>query len=191
MSIDPEFTPHTISFCPHCGEKSFEPVSDKAWRCGGCNFLWYQNTAAAVAAIVLHGGEILFAVRAGAPQAGKLDLPGGFVDNDESGEVSLLRELDEELGLTGIDLRYMASFPNTYPYAGVEYKTLDLVYLVELDEKPDLQPADDVAAIRWIHSDAVPFEEIAFDSVHRALRYFLTHRDLPAKKRTGLDEEYD
>lgn len=151
-------------------------MSDKSWRCSHCDFLWYQNTAAAAAAIVVHGGEILFAVRAGAPQAGKLDLPGGFVDNDESGEASLLRELDEELGLTGVDPRFMASFPNTYPYAGVEYKTLDLVYLVELDEKPALQPADDVAAIRWISVDAIPFAELAFDSVHRALRCFLAQR---------------
>lgn len=133
----------------------------------------------------MHGTEILFAVRAGAPQAGKLDLPGGFVDNDESGEASLLRELDEELGLTGIDPRYMASFPNTYPYAGVVYKTLDLIYLVELDEKPELRPADDVAGIRWISADAIPFEELAFESVRRALRCFQTQRDVPEKPARG------
>jgi ADP-ribose pyrophosphatase YjhB (NUDIX family) len=166
----------TIRFCPHCGEQAFDPVSERSWRCSSCDFLWYQNTAAAVSAIIVYAGQILFAVRAREPQAGMLDLPGGFVDNGESGEASLLRELDEELGLTGVGLRYLASFPNTYPYAGVEYRTLDLIYLVELDARPELQPADDVAAVRWLSADAVPYEDIAFASVRAALRYYLQSR---------------
>lgn len=109
-----------------------------------------------------------------------LDLPGGFVDNSETGEASLLRELDEELGLTGVSLRYLASFPNTYPYAGIVYRTLDLIFLVELDTKPELQPADDVAAIRWISAEAVPYEDIAFDSVRAALRYYQESRQTTA-----------
>jgi ADP-ribose pyrophosphatase YjhB (NUDIX family) len=165
-----------ISYCPHCGARAFDAVSDKAWRCSSCDFLWYQNTAAAAAAIIVHAGDILFAVRAGEPQAGKLDLPGGFVDNDETAEASLSRELEEELGLTDVRPRYLTSFPNTYPYAGVEYKTLDLIYLVELEQRPSLRPADDVAGIRWISAAAVPFADIAFESVRLALRYFLSNR---------------
>jgi ADP-ribose pyrophosphatase YjhB (NUDIX family) len=151
-------------------------VSNKSWRCGSCDFIWYQNTAAAAAAMIVHAGDILMAVRAGAPQAGRLDLPGGFVDNDETAETSLLRELDEELGLRDVTPRYLTSFPNTYLYAGVEYKTLDLIYLVELQRRPELHPADDVADVRWTAIDAVPFEEIAFDSVRRALRYLRANR---------------
>lgn len=167
----------TISYCPHCGAQTFAPLSNKSWRCGSCDFLLYQNTAAAAAAIIVHDGDILFAVRAGEPQAGKLDLPGGFVDNDETAEASLLRELEEELGLKGVSLRYLTSYPNTYPYAGIEYKTLDLIYLVELDRRPTVQPADDVAAVRWLAVDAVPYADIAFDSVRRAVRYYRDNRE--------------
>ncbi len=166
----------SIRFCPHCGEPSLQPVSDKSWRCASCEFLWYQNTAAAVAAIIVQADDVLLAVRAGAPQAGKLDLPGGFVDNDESAEQSLLRELDEELGLRGVEPHYLCSFPNTYPYAGIDYKTLDLIYWIELPRRPHLRAADDVAAVRWLPVDAVPLEEVAFDSVRRALGYFRAHR---------------
>ncbi len=166
----------SISYCPHCGEHSLQSDSSKSWRCARCDFLWYQNTAAAVAAIIVQADEILFAVRAGAPQAGKLDLPGGFVDNDESAEESLLRELDEELGLKNVQPKYLCSFPNTYPFAGIEYKTLDLIYWIELRQRPRLQAADDVAAIRWLHPDAVPMEAVAFDSVRRALGYFRANR---------------
>jgi ADP-ribose pyrophosphatase YjhB (NUDIX family) len=162
----------TLRFCPDCGEPAFRAESDKSWRCASCDFLLYQNTAAAVAAIIVHRGEILFAVRAGEPQAGKLDLPGGFVDNDESAEEALSRELFEELGLRDLHAGYLVSFPNNYPYAGIVYKTLDLIYLIELSERPLLQPADDVAAVRWIDARHVPYEQIAFESVRRALHHY-------------------
>jgi NAD+ diphosphatase len=165
----------SLRFCPDCGGQTFRPTSAKSWRCTSCDFIWYQNTAAAVAAIIVHAGDVLFAVRAAEPQVGKLDLPGGFVDNDESVEHALARELDEELGLQDVSARYMASFPNTYPYAGVEYKTVDLIYLVELDERPSLRPADDVAGVRWIKAADIRFEQLAFDSIRRALAYFQTH----------------
>lgn len=164
-----------MRFCPDCGEQTLRQVSEKSWRCASCEFVWYQNTAAAVAAIILHAGEVLFALRAGEPQAGSLDLPGGFVDNDESVEAALSRELAEELGLQNVRATYMASFPNTYPYAGIEYKTVDLIYLVELEERPLLRPADDVAGVRWIDAGDIPFEQVAFDSIRRALKHFQTH----------------
>lgn len=170
----------SLRFCPGCGEQTFRPASAKSWHCESCGFVLYQNTAAAVAAIVVYSDEVLLAVRAAEPQAGKLDLPGGFVDNDESAEEALSRELAEELGLQNVQADYMASFPNTYPYAGIEYKTVDFIYLVELEEQPDLQPADDVAGVRWTNIDNIPFEQVAFDSVRRALKYFQIHWPPPA-----------
>jgi ADP-ribose pyrophosphatase YjhB (NUDIX family) len=165
----------TIRFCPDCGKDSFRPESEKSWRCAECDFVLYQNTAAAVAAIIVHGGEILFAVRAGAPCAGKLDLPGGFVDNDETAEHALAREVGEELGLKEFEARYMASFPNTYPYGGIAYKTVDFIYVVELDQRPDFQPADDVSGVCWLPTGSVPMEQVAFASIRNAVRYFQTN----------------
>ncbi|MGD8843029.1 MAG: NUDIX domain-containing protein [Gammaproteobacteria bacterium] len=162
----------SIRFCPDCGNDSFRPESQRSWRCSSCDFLLYQNTAAAVAAIIVHAGEVLFAVRAGAPGAGKLDLPGGFVDSDESAEHALARELGEELGLKDFEARYMASFPNTYPYRGIDYKTVDFIYVVELDARPALQAADDVSGIRWLPLGAIPMDEVAFTSIRSALRHF-------------------
>jgi ADP-ribose pyrophosphatase YjhB (NUDIX family) len=165
----------SLRFCPDCGAQAFLPTSGKSWRCASCDFVFYQNTAAAVAVIIRYAGEILFAVRAGEPQAGKLDLPGGFVDDSESAEAALSRELAEELGLRDVRASYMASFPNTYPYAGVDYKTVDLIYVAELAERPSLQPADDAAGVRWINVWDIPFEQVAFDSIRRALTYFRDH----------------
>jgi len=163
----------SLRFCPDCGQDSFRPTSDKSWRCESCDFVFFQNTAAAVAAIIVCAGEILFVVRAHEPGAGKLDLPGGFVDSDETVEQALARELHEELGLENVTARYMASFPNTYPYEGIDYQTVDLIYLVELAESPSLRPADDVAGVHWVKVAAVPFEQVAFGSIRQAVTHFL------------------
>jgi len=162
-----------IQYCPVCGKKQFHPRDEKSWQCGACGFLFYRNPATAVAAIIECHGELLFAVRGRDPQAGKLDLPGGFVDLDESAEQALQRELGEELGLQPVAANYMASFPNTYPYAGVDYRTVDLVYRIELARRPELQAADDIVATRWIAMDAIPFEQVAFKSTRNALRHYI------------------
>jgi len=162
----------SLRYCPACGGASFDVHSEKSRQCAGCGFLLYLNPGAAVAAIIEHAGEILFAVRAHDPAAGLLDLPGGFVDNQETAEQALWRELHEELGLEPVAATYMASFPNTYPYGGVDYQTLDLIYRVALQERPRVQAADDIVAVRWIAVDDIPYEQIAFASVRRALRHY-------------------
>jgi ADP-ribose pyrophosphatase YjhB (NUDIX family) len=163
-----------FQYCPACGDKRFGRRHDSSWQCGACDFLLYRSPAAAVAAIIEHRGDILFTVRAKDPQAGKLDLPGGFVDNHETAEQALQRELGEELGLWEMPAaRYLASFPNTYPYAGVDYQTLDLIYLIKLAERPALQADDDIVAIHWIATEEIPFEQVAFKSIRNALRYYV------------------
>ena len=54
---------------------------------------------------------------------GTLDLPGGFVDNNENAEQGMVREILEETGLTidSADVTYLFSIPNVYHYSGMEH----------------------------------------------------------------------
>jgi 8-oxo-dGTP diphosphatase len=55
----------------------------------------------AAAALIDGDGRVLVAERpAGKTMAGLWEFPGGKVDRDESPEAALVRELDEELGIT-------------------------------------------------------------------------------------------
>jgi 8-oxo-dGTP diphosphatase len=55
----------------------------------------------AACALVDADGRVLIAKRpAGKPMAGLWEFPGGKVENDERPEQSLIRELNEELGIT-------------------------------------------------------------------------------------------
>jgi ADP-ribose pyrophosphatase YjhB (NUDIX family) len=155
--------------CPQCRSGEIEFRDSKQLVCLNCNFCYFHNVATAVGAIIRHGSEILLAVRSREPAQGMLDLPGGFTDPGESLEQALQRELREELGLQLNQPRYLFSFANTYLYAGVLYQTTDIIFEFKVSSKPAVVPADDVAAVRWLELLDVKQEEIAFDSIRRAI----------------------
>ena len=111
--------------------------------------------------------------RARDPKAGMLDLPGGFVEPQETAEQGLLRELKEELGFQFEHHgNYICSSTNQYEYANVVYNTLDLFFHIKLDKKPGLSVGDDVAAYKWMHIDEIPQNKIAFDSIKHAITFY-------------------
>ncbi|MFT4837212.1 MAG: NAD+ diphosphatase [Psychromonas sp.] len=156
-------------YCPKCGIKSLETISSKKFVCEQCQFTFYQNTAAAVMVAICCQDELLVATRAKNPGTGMWDLPGGFVDPDESLEDAVVRELHEELNITVTGARYIFSNSNTYLYKDVEYKTCDAFFVVELDKKPIVQAQDDVAAVEWVKLADVDITRFAFESAKKAV----------------------
>ena len=72
-------------FCPKCGSQDFEIHNALSRHCAQCGFTFYQNPRASTAAFILNDkDELLVATRGKEPAKGTLDLPGGFVDNDEN-----------------------------------------------------------------------------------------------------------
>lgn len=162
-----------IRRCPCCGAETLDWPSGKQFICRSCGFVLFLNIAAAVGVIVECRGRLLFGVRKHEPQQGKLDLPGGFVDQGETAEQAVLRELQEETGLVVSTARYLYSFPNRYRYKGITYDTLDLIFLVQLDELPELQAADDLAELVWLERESIDLERIGFPSLRTAVARYL------------------
>jgi NADH pyrophosphatase NudC (nudix superfamily) len=165
---------HLITRCPRCGSELLSWPSPKNFECSACGFVLFLNIASAVAVIMECRGKLLFGVRKNDPGRGKLDLPGGFVNAGESAEEAAQREIMEELGIAIPEMRYLFSFPNKYPFRGMVYDTLDLFFLVHWDQPPEVKAADDVEDVMWVKRDAVEYDRIAFDSVHQAVRRYLT-----------------
>lgn len=165
-----------IFYCPKCGARSLRQLSPKKFVCGRehCQFTAFKNAAAAVAAIIeLHDDKIIMTRRGEEPGKGKLDLPGGFVDAHETLEESLEREVKEELGLRIRDLSYLGSFPNKYPYKGIEYPTVDSVFVCKPDST-NIQ-REEVEIEGWETSDPelLDFDDVAFESIRKALERYL------------------
>ena len=192
-----------FTFCPACASKKIDFTNGRSFHCPDCGFVYYHNTAAATGCIIsvppdadaaagdtAAGGtppaeRLLFLVRGREPAQGRLDLPGGFVDPGEGALEGLLRELREEIGwsppvppgapLTDI-FTLFASFPNVYPYRGINYNTCDLFFSLSA---PGLREQDlrieraEISAVRLLRPQDIDFDEIAFDSVRRAVRAYL------------------
>lgn len=147
-------------------------------RCRRCGWTFYGNPIPAAVALVVRGKKILLGRRAAAPYQGTWDLPGGFLEGDETPEVGLRREIKEELGVGIRTARFLGFFHETYGPRG--FPILAMVYRVRL-APGRLVTASDVSELRWFDRERLPFREISFPSVRRALRQFARPR--PGKPR--------
>jgi NAD+ diphosphatase len=158
--------------CPNCGggDTSFDGV--KEFYCRACSFTFFHNPAAAVGVVLEYGERIVFTRRCREPRKGMLDLPGGFVDPDETAEQAVRREVREELGMDLGELKYLGSQPNTYEYKGVVYKTCDLFFSSRIDTLPTVFDTTEIEELALLAPSDVPPEELAFESAKAWLRSF-------------------
>ena len=170
-----------FKFCPLCASQNITNINNRKWECLDCGFVFYNNSATAVGVIIVNdSGQILFEVRAKEPKQGLLDVPGGFVEHDETTEQACLREIKEELGVDITALKYLCSFPNTYEYKSIQYKTCDAFFVAKIKDnsKFNLQ-YDEVSDVKWCSlesgQDLINLP-LAFDSAYRALDFYLKNK---------------
>lgn len=163
-----------FTHCPSCGSSLFIQNNEKSKRCQDCGFVYYINASAAVAAFILNeSGELLVCRRGKEPEKGTLDLPGGFVDDDESAEEALKREINEELQATVSEYQYLFSLPNLYEYSGMTIPTLDMFFACKLEDSTNLQASDDVEACYFVPLHQIDPELFGLKSVKKAVGMFL------------------
>ena len=163
-------------YCPKCGSNDFKIHNALSRHCANCGFTYYQNPRASTAAFILNGkGELLVARRGKEPAKGTLDLPGGFVDNDENAEQGMVREIEEETGLKveADKVQYMFSIPNIYRYSGMDIHTLDLFFLCRVADDAEVMAADDAAELTWLPLRDVYVERFGLRSIREAIHRFL------------------
>lgn len=161
-------------FCPVCGSENFATNNIKSMRCGSCNFVFYMNASAAVAAFITNtNGELLVCKRGKEPAKGTLDLPGGFVDDNETVEQAVSREIAEELGAKVTELSYLFSLPNQYLYSGLTIPTMDLFFACKVESTDNLIPADDVEDCYFVALKDLKPELFGLNSVRKAVDMFI------------------
>jgi ADP-ribose pyrophosphatase YjhB (NUDIX family) len=164
----------SFKYCPKCGSSRFVENNFKSKRCEDCGFVYYFNSSTAVAAFITNSaGELLVVRRAKEPAKGTLDLPGGFVDLDETAEEAIVREVQEETGLTIRNPRYLFSLPNIYPYSGFNVHTVDLFYECRIDDLTGLHPDDDAAELYFLHKNEIQPELFGLNSIRKAMKSWL------------------
>lgn len=163
-----------FKYCPVCGSSHFEINNVKSKKCQDCGFSYYLNASSATVALILNDkDELLVVRRKNDPGKDMLDMPGGFIDMDETGEEGMAREVKEETGLEATEVTYQFSYPNTYLYSGFVVHTLDMFFKVKVKDLSHVEAMDDAAAYHWIPLSEIHIEDFAFDSIRKGLKRFL------------------
>ena len=139
----------TSSHCPRCGTRTERIAGEWGKRCGRCRYEHYPHLHPAVIVLVKDGDRVLLArKREWAP--GRYALVAGFVDNGESLEGAVAREVKEEVGVDVTDIQYVGSqnwpFPSQIMLGFVATYAGGTVAV-------DPEELDDA---RWFPADALP-----------------------------------
>lgn len=166
--------PHTFSrYCMHCGQRltTAVPEGDSKRRmvCLDCGFIHYINPRPVAGAIpVREDGAILLVKRAIEPRAGTWVFPGGYMDVGETAEEAAARETREEALLEVDALRLVGVYTRTE--AGV------VVIVYEARALGEGSAGEETLDVAWFAPDAIPWDQLAFDSTEWALREWLGQR---------------
>lgn len=170
-----------FNFCPACGGKNIQNVKMRKWLCQDCGFDLYNNVASAVGLVIQNeNGKILLEKRAKEPRKGFLAFPGGFVDPNESAEEACIRECREEIGVEPLSLKYIASFPNTYDYKNIQYKTCDMFFEAVLPKGAKLHAQEgEVLGFEEVfvrNEEELAALPLAFESARKTLSLWLKNK---------------
>lgn len=164
----------TYHHCPLCGaaysEKSY---SDQKFHCAKCFYDFYISPKPCNGLLIENDqGEILLIKRKYDPDKGKWDVPGGFVDQNENLELSTIREAKEELGVDIKELKYLASYPDTYEYQKVTHHSLIFMMTAKI-ESGEIKAQDDAEEYKFFSKDQLPWDNLAFTFITKALKDYL------------------
>ena len=130
--------------------------------------LYPDQPVVGVGAVIIKEDKIALIKRGNEPSKGKWTIPGGLVELAESPEQAVVREANEETGLT-VDnptLIDVVSNVDLDENGKVKYHYVIIEYLVHVKEGT-AQAASDAMELRW-----VPFEDVEDYNLTASFRLF-------------------
>lgn len=126
-------------YCPRCGKElqNAERGGKPRLVCpdAACGYVFWDNPAPVVAAIVEYEGQVLLVRNVAWPE-NWYGLVTGFLEKGEKPEQAVLRELKEETGLDAAEAHYIGA------YTFGQMNQLILAYHVEAQGNIQLDPAE-------------------------------------------------
>ena len=185
-------------FCHQCGghlqERLVEGDDRPRLVCGACGFTHYINPKVVVGAIPERAGRVLLMRRAIEPRYGAWTFPGGFMEVDETAEEAALREAEEEVGLSltlgpllGVYSRPSARGGQTAARPGGPVPSegpgvLVVVFRARVGRAVP-KPGRECLEAAWFRPEEIPWEGLAFETTHWALRDWLALKERRGRSR--------
>ena len=162
-----------MNFCSQCGAPvtSRIPPGDDRPRhvCDSCGTVFYSNPKIVAGCIPQWQGQLLLCRRAIEPRSGLWTLPAGFMENGESTHQAAARETLEEANAR-VEMGELFAYLNI-PAINQVY-VIFLARLLDLDFSAGAESLE----VRLFHEHEIPWDEIAFPSIERALRLYYEDR---------------
>jgi len=162
-------------FCPACGG-ALTPRIVKAGEperpvCEACGWVYYHDPKAAAGIVTVHEDRVVLLRRAIEPRYGAWVFPGGFVDRGEHPEAAAIREAREE---AGVEVRVDGLL-------GVYHTSAGPIVIVYRGTVVAGEPAalDESLEAGLFAPDALPWDDLAFDTTRAALEDYLRVLGLP------------
>lgn len=160
-------------FCSACGSRLTRCVpSDDSYErdcCTQCGAIHYINPRPVVGTIPVWEEKVLLCRRAIEPRHGYWTLPAGFMEVGETTTQGAARETDEEAGAR-IEIGAL--------FAVFDVPHREQVHLFFLARLLDLNfaPGRESLEVRLFTEDSIPWNELAFGTVTKALRLYFVDR---------------
>jgi len=148
------------------------PEGDNRERrvCATCGWIDYENPKVVVGAVVVHDGRFLLCRRAIEPRRGYWTIPAGFLEQHETTEQGARREAMEEAGAE-LDIEALLAVYNLPRISQIQ-----LIYKARL-ASPGFHAGEESLEVALFDWERIPWEEIAFPTVHWALHQYREVRD--------------
>lgn len=143
------------------------PQGDSQQRdvCRQCGYVHYQNPKVVAGAVVRHEGRVLLCKRAINPRMGYWTLPAGYMELGETIVDAALREAREE-ACAEIEIEAVLAV-----YSIPRLSQVQVIHLARL-AKPDFAAGEESLEVKLFAWDEIPWDDLAFPSVHWALNHF-------------------
>jgi len=179
-----------MQYCIECGGvlETKEIDSRRRLICRQCDRVHYRNPLPVVVGVLSReDGEMLLIRRGIDPGKGKWALPGGFMEEDESPQEAVLREIEEEIGIKG----ELAGLIGVYRTKSELYGSIIIIGYKIMVQSQSYCPGKEVSEVKsFPKSDLPPFafsshKEIITDSF-RTYRNPLPTVDTIVEKDKGI-----
>ncbi len=138
----------------------------KRYYCPECDTIFYTNPNVVVGALCIRNDKILMAKRNINPRKGLWTLPAGFMENAETLQDGALRETFEETGS-----KAKVKMPYTL-FSLPHINQIHMFFLADLLDE-DFGPTSESSEVRLFTIDEVLWDEIAFPTVTKTLKYYI------------------
>lgn len=160
-----------INFCSNCGNTmQFSVVEGDhlpRYNCIRCGFIAYQNPLVIVGCLPIWENKIMLCKRGIEPRLGFWNLPGGFMENNETIEQGAMREMKEE---THADVKIIG-IQSIFSVPQVNQLHIHfLATLINLDHKLTHESIE----IELFDENTTPWSDIAFASTDYSIKSYFS-----------------